>query len=378
MSQEVRISTAALLAVAGLSGEALASDKQLVLYGSSSQQSFTGPEHLFDGHVEVQMAFPSRDNVPYSGAYVTFEPGARTAWHSHPAGQHMIVTKGTALTGTRDGQVIEFHEGEAVWCPDDIDHWHGATPDASMTHFVVTAEKDGQNAVWKEKVTDEQYHAALAATQHNHSHAHYDAISERYQHLTLVAAFAASDDLGSLKVAINQALDHGTTINELKEALVHLYPYGGFPKSLNALGTLMSVVDTRKAEGKTDAVGDEPNELPEDSLTLGTEVQTELVGQPVAGPLFDFAPVANTFLQKHLFGDVFARGILNNQDREMLTVAILASMSGTDPQLRSHINMAMNTGITKQELSVLADYLGHTTTRTVGQRIADAIEATSK
>jgi quercetin dioxygenase-like cupin family protein len=69
----------------------------------------------------------------------------------------MIVTDGIALTGTRDGEVIEFEEGETVWCPPELDHWHGATPDAPMTHLVITGSKDGENVIWKEKVTDKQY-----------------------------------------------------------------------------------------------------------------------------------------------------------------------------------------------------------------------------
>lgn len=128
-----------------------------VLYQEGSQKSFKGPEKYFTGDVQVDMVFPSNDTASYSGAYVTFQPGARTAWHLHPAGQHMIVTSGIALTGTRDGKVLEFKEGEAVWCPVGIDHWHGATPDAAMTHLVITGIKDGEAVVWKEKVTDEQY-----------------------------------------------------------------------------------------------------------------------------------------------------------------------------------------------------------------------------
>lgn len=128
-----------------------------VLYREGSQKSFKGPAAYFTGDVRGVMLFPANDTARYSGAYVTFQPGARTAWHMHPAGQHMIVTSGVALTGTRDGKVIAFKEGETVWCPAGIDHWHGATPDAPMTHLVITAAKDGKNVVWKEKVTDEQY-----------------------------------------------------------------------------------------------------------------------------------------------------------------------------------------------------------------------------
>lgn len=126
-------------------------------YTAGSQQSFKGPEEYFTGDVQVDMLFPGNDTAHYSGAYVTFQSGARTAWHFHPAGQHMTIVSGIGLTGTRDGKVIEFHEGETVWCPPGVDHWHGATPDRAMKHLVITGSKDGENVVWKEKVTDAEY-----------------------------------------------------------------------------------------------------------------------------------------------------------------------------------------------------------------------------
>ena len=125
-------------------------------FAQAQQKSFTGPEKYFTGEVKVQMLFPANDTAHYSGAYVTFEPGARTAWHSHPAGQHMLITSGTALTGTRDGQIIEVSEGDSVWCPPNVDHWHGAAGKKPMTHLVITGVKGGENVVWKDKVTDAQ------------------------------------------------------------------------------------------------------------------------------------------------------------------------------------------------------------------------------
>lgn len=125
-------------------------------YGKEGQQSFKGKDEYFTGEVQVDLLFPGNDTAHYSGAYVTFQPGARTAWHSHPAGQHMIVTSGVAVTGTRDGKLIEFQSGETVWCPPDTDHWHGAAGDKPMTHLVITGSKDGQNVIWKEQVTDAQ------------------------------------------------------------------------------------------------------------------------------------------------------------------------------------------------------------------------------
>lgn len=139
-----------------LSGAEETTTSQAV-YPAGSQKSFAGPEDLFTGDVQVDILFPSNDTVQYSGAYVTFQPGARTAWHLHPAGQHMVVTSGTGLTGTRDGRIVTIKTGDAVWCPPDIDHWHGATPDSPMTHLVVTNSLNGENVVWKEHVTDEQY-----------------------------------------------------------------------------------------------------------------------------------------------------------------------------------------------------------------------------
>lgn len=149
-----------VISLSSFVSSAVASDStsaEQQVYRAKDLNSFVGPENLFTGHVKVDMLFPENEVANYSAAYVTFDKGARTAWHTHPAGQHMIVTSGVALTGTRDGKVIRFAENESVWCPPGIDHWHGATPEAPMTHLVVTASKDGKNVIWKEKVTDEQY-----------------------------------------------------------------------------------------------------------------------------------------------------------------------------------------------------------------------------
>lgn len=327
------------------------------LYGAGSQKSFKGPEDFFTGDVQVDMLFPGNDTAHYSGAYVTFQPGARTAWHLHPAGQHMIVTRGTALTGTRDGKVIEFHEGETVWCPANIDHWHGATPHTAMTHLVITGSRDGENVVWKEKVTDAEYHAGQKPKVKTAAGVH--ALSPRQQAIVPIAAFTASGDLESLKNAILAGLDAGLSVNEIKEVQIHLYAYAGFPRALNGLATLMAVLDARKAQGINDPVGKAPNPFPEgdSSLAIGKTVQTELSGRPVAGPLFDFAPDINQLLQRHLFGDLFARGMLDRKDREIVTVSALASLDGVDAQLKAHIGIATNVGITATQLADVAAVL---------------------
>ncbi|WP_045825185.1 (R)-mandelonitrile lyase [Teredinibacter turnerae] len=128
-----------------------------VLYMTGSQPTFAAGSDHFTGEVSVELLFPSNDTAKYSGAYVTFQAGSRTAWHSHPAGQHIVVLTGTAVTGTRDGEVMQVSPGEAIWCPPGVDHWHGATKKGPMKHLVVTGSKDGNNVVWKEHVTDGQY-----------------------------------------------------------------------------------------------------------------------------------------------------------------------------------------------------------------------------
>jgi quercetin dioxygenase-like cupin family protein/alkylhydroperoxidase/carboxymuconolactone decarboxylase family protein YurZ len=380
MNPQNPIFRAMLLAITGSVGESGAAGGELpvaaqTLYPAGSQQSFKGPEAYFTGDVQVDMLFPGNETAHYSGAYVTFQPGARTAWHRHPAGQHMVVTSGVALTGTRDGKVIEFRGGETVWCPAEVDHWHGATPHASMTHLVITGSRDGENVVWKEKVSDAEYHCRNERTAEAAVGIH--ALSKQQQAIVPIAAFTASGDLESLKSAVRSGLHAGLTVSEIKEIQIHLYAYAGFPRALNGLAILMAVVDERKAKGIDDPVGEEASPMPDDksSLDIGKAVQTELVGRPVAGPLFDFAPGINRLLQRHLFGDLFARGVLDYQSREIATISALASIDGVDSQLNSHIAIASNIGLTQAQLAEVAAVLSAAVGDTEGRRAEEAVGA---
>jgi len=345
------------------------------LYPAGSQQSFKGPEAYFTGEVRVDLLFPGNETAHYSGAYVTFQPGARTAWHLHPAGQHMIVTSGIALTGTRDGNIIEFKPGETVWCPPNLDHWHGATPEAPMTHLVITGSLDDQNVVWKEKVSDAEYDGGKPPR--TKAVPDVQALTPKQQGIIPIAAFTANGDQASLKTALHAGLDAGLTVNDIKEIQIHLYAYVGFPRALNGLATLMSVLEERKAKGITDPTGEAAHSLPTDksSLELGKAVQTQLVGKPVSGPLFDFAPAINQLLQSHLFGDLFGRGILDYPDREIVTVSALASLDGVDSQLKAHMGIARNVGLTQPQLAALAAVLSNTVGEKEGHRAEQALQA---
>ena len=157
------VAALAFIAAASIQGgETMAADSvqgNQVLTRAGSQSSYQGPGQYFTGKVTVQPLFdPKHPDAPVSGAYVTFEPGARSNWHMHPAGQHLVVTAGVGRTGTVDGRVEEFKAGDVLWCPAGVKHWHGAAPDQSMTHFALTGTlPDGKNAEWMEPVTDEQY-----------------------------------------------------------------------------------------------------------------------------------------------------------------------------------------------------------------------------
>ncbi len=124
---------------------------------AGSQASIKGPEAYFTGNVRVDPLFAAKDAAQFSGAYVTFEPGARSAWHIHPTGQHLLVVAGVGRTGEWRGRVEEIKAGDVIWCPPRIKHWHGAAPTTAMTHIAITGTLNGKNVEWLEKVSDEQY-----------------------------------------------------------------------------------------------------------------------------------------------------------------------------------------------------------------------------
>ena len=148
----------ALIIFVGLTNQALAQNSgQQFVYKSGSQASVQGPADFFTGRVRIDPLFSAQEAFPVGGAYVTFEPGARSHWHTHPIGQHLVVVSGVGRTGTADGQVEEIKAGDVVWCPPQIKHWHGAAPDTAMTHMALSGVADGKNVDWMEPVTDEQY-----------------------------------------------------------------------------------------------------------------------------------------------------------------------------------------------------------------------------
>jgi quercetin dioxygenase-like cupin family protein len=126
---------------------------------AGTQASTYGPAENFTGRVRVDPLFTANQSTNASGAYVSFEPGAHSAWHTHPAGQRLVVTSGIGLTQEWGKPVQIIRQGDVVWCPPGVKHWHGATPESAMTHMAIGTAVDGKSVTWMEKVSDEQYKA---------------------------------------------------------------------------------------------------------------------------------------------------------------------------------------------------------------------------
>jgi quercetin dioxygenase-like cupin family protein len=126
---------------------------------NGSQPSGKGPAEWFTGHVRLDPLFQPNDSTRASASSVTFEPGARTAWHSHPLGQNLIVTAGCGLVQSWGGPIAKICPGDVIWTPGGEKHWHGATETTAMTHISIVEQLDGKSADWMEHVSDEQYQA---------------------------------------------------------------------------------------------------------------------------------------------------------------------------------------------------------------------------
>jgi len=201
-------------------------------------------------------------------------------------------------------------------------------------------------------------------------------LSDKQQTIPLIAAFMASSDMPKLNGILNQALDAGLTISEAKEILVQLYAYVGFPKSLNALGELLKVVEARKQSGIQDAPGREPSRaIPtgDKLVAVGTANQTKISGAPVKNAVTDFAPVINQYLQAHLFGAIFERDNLNWQSRELATVGALAATPGVEAQLRSHMRASMRVGISAVQLRQVTQILAERGDKQAAERASAAL-----
>ena len=242
-----------------------------IITRSGSKPAQPGPSATFTGNVRVTPLLDASDNFHASCASVSFEAGARSAWHTHPKGQLLIVTAGVGRIQQSARPVEEIRAGDTIWTPPNVKHWHGASPTSSMTHLAMQEALDGKAVEWMEKVTDDQYNATVtvAAVPSDAQKAFGDiapalaqytdqvlfgdvwrrpGLSSRDRSLVTVAALVAGYRTNELPFHMKRALDNGVSKDELIEAITHLAFYSGWPTANSALPIARRVFDETNAK----------------------------------------------------------------------------------------------------------------------------------
>ena len=242
---------------------------------SGSQPSRPGPAENFTGSVRVDPLFQASAPARASASLVTFEAGARTAWHTHPLGQVLIVTAGTGRVQRWGDPVEEVRRGDVVWIPPGQKHWHGAAPNSSMAHIAIVEQLEGKAVEWMEKVSEAQYGAPLRAEGASTNagakprpsqgaigdfapklaeltdNVLYGDIWERPQlskrdrSLVTVAALIALNRPEQLRSHLSRARENGVTQEELVETITHLAFYCGWPNAVNAVNVAKEVFEKK-------------------------------------------------------------------------------------------------------------------------------------
>ncbi len=180
-------------------------------------------------------------------------------------------------------------------------------------------------------------------------------LSLKEQNIISIAALTAKGNLPKLKKALNTGLEADLTVNEIKEVLVHLYAYCGFPRSIRGLQTFIEVLDERKARGLTDKTGNDASfiDARDNKYERGKRILAALTGSPqseIPAGYAAFAPVIDSFLKEHLFADIFERDVLTYAERELVTISVISAIGYAEPMLRSHLAICLNVGLTASQL----------------------------
>jgi len=197
----------------------------------------------------------------------------------------------------------------------------------------------------------------------------------KQQNIVAIGALTALGELQTLKPALNDGLQAGLTINEIKEVMVHLYAYCGFPRSIRGLQTLMEVLDERKAKGIVDELGADASPINDErsKYDRGKANLEALIGRPLGDTQSGyaaFAPIIEVFLKEHLFADIFDRHVLSFADRELVTISVISAIGGAEPMLKSHLAICLNLGLTIQQLNEFLSIIK----LTVGKKEAKAAQ----
>jgi 4-carboxymuconolactone decarboxylase len=350
----------------------------LVITRDGSRDVRQAPAENFTGRVSVEMLFEALDASHASGGSVTFEPGARTAWHSHPGGQILIITAGTGRVQRWGNPIEEIRAGDVVRIPAGQKHWHGATPRASMTHLAITHPRDGVSVQWMEKVSDDQYNAASPNPHPQPSNPQKGTtgasgaiqqkiapglatltddvlfgdvwrrpeLSPRDRSLVTISVLIATGKTAQLAGHLGRALDNGVQPSEASGLLAHLAIYCGWPSAVSALDVYDQVYTARKVD--TAALRVVGPRLPAPGSDAARAVPDEL------------ATIAPKFVQLTkdvVFGDLWRRSDLALRDRSLVTIAALAAM-GDDNQLDFYLRRGLESGLTRAQITEALTHLG--------------------
>lgn len=329
-----------------------------------------GPAEYFTGSVRVDPLYETGDGTNKSAAFVTFQPGARSAWHTHPNGQTLIVTAGVGRVQRWDDSIEEIRAGDVVWIPPRQKHWHGASPASSMTHIALQEAVEGKNVIWMEKVTDEQYlvnpgaqksqstddlrsvSPALASYTKDHLHGgvwNRPGLSKRDRSLVTITALIARRQAEALGDHLEQALEFGVKPGEISEVITHLAFYSGWENARAA-------VEAAKPVFHHHGIG--PDRLPSvagDRLPLDEKAEAQRSAN-VSDLFGAVAPGLVEYTTDVLFLDLWLRPGLAPRDRSLITVAALIS-SGQVAQIPFHLNRAMDHGFTQTEAAEVITHL---------------------
>jgi 4-carboxymuconolactone decarboxylase len=357
---------------------AVGAESQIDVISAQARTTDPGAAAYFSGQVQVEQLFGAQADRSVSGGRVTFQPGARSAWHTHPKGQILIVTAGTGLVQQwgKPAQIINL--GDVVWIPPGIKHWHGAAPFTSMTHLAIQDVADGKAVDWMEPVGDEQYSRAAAGVSTSTATAPHSfsggsmlpqhdidsvspglaaytdgtllgevwkrpGLSARDRSIVTVSALIARNQTARMSHYLGLALDNGVKPGELSEIITHLAFYSGWE---NAMSTAAAAAEVFQQRG----IGADQLPPAKAQLLPLNEAAEKQRAATVEQNFGSVAPGVVRYTTDTLFRDLWLRPALAPRDRSLVTVSALIA-SGQVAQVAYHLNRAMDNGLTQAQVS---------------------------
>ena len=368
----------AMLATMTLLTSAVTEAQTLTIARGGSRPVRQAPAENFTGVARVEMLFETLSPLQASAGSVTFEPAARTAWHSHPAGQILFVTAGTGRVQRWGDRIEEIRAGDVVRIPAGQKHWHGASPQVAMTHIAITEPREGINVQWMEKVTDEQYSAAPAGSEPQPSKPQPTAarpsgpvqqrlapglatltdevlfgdvwkrpeLSPRDRSLVTISVLIATGRPAQLAGHLGRALDNGVQASEASGVLAHLAIYSGWPNAVSALDIYDQVYTARKVDTTAlSAAG------PRLSAAASDVARASALRDELGAVAPKFVELTNDVV----FNDVWRRSDLSPRDRSLVTIAALAATG--DDELEMYLRRGLENGLTGAHIGEAVTHL---------------------